>query len=232
MNARTIITLLFGSALSLGCGGQQNQPTGPDSKKGADSLDVAEPGPDAGNPCGEPVNPCEPTEPVVDPNAPLVTFELHNSADEDLAFAIDKGWSLVVSGYSGQPPKAKPIILFPMHCTSACDVTKAEGCPVCAKPVKAAEEKEAVLREVVAPGATFELAWDGEIHAYEKAKVNGKRCDCFTKKPVEPATYTLRACGLRITTSAKATSKFQCVTSEVALPPTEPTRIRFDFAKE
>ncbi|HUH06082.1 MAG TPA: hypothetical protein VML75_29035 [Kofleriaceae bacterium] len=225
MNARTIVSLLLGSALSLGCGGQQNQP----STGNANSLDVAEPAPDAGL---VDENGGEPTEPVVDPNAPLVTFELHNSADKDLAFAIDKGWSLVVSGYSGKPPKAKPIILFPTHCTSACEVTKAEGCPVCATPVKAAEEKEAVLREVVAPGATFELGWDGEIHVYEKAKVKGKRCDCFTKKPVEPATYTLRACGLRITTSAKATSKFQCVTSEVTLPPSEPTRIRFDFAAD
>lgn len=230
MNARTIVSSLFALAVAAGCGGKQSQPTGPDP---ADSLDVAQPTPDAAmpNPCGDPANPCVPAEPEVDPNAPLVTFELHNAHTNDLAFAIDKGWSLAISGYSGQPPKATPIILFPMHCTASCEVTKTDGCPVCAKPEKAADERAAEVREVVAAGATFELPWDGEIHVYEKTRVKGTRCDCFTKKAIEPGTYTLRACGLRITTSAKATSKFQCVTNEVTLPPTEPTRIRFEFAE-
>lgn len=235
---RSIVLVVCGLALCACSGGGPKDPTGPGDTHVADDLDTDNPDP-AGNPC-DPNNPCAGADagpPAVDPAAPLVTFELHNSHDVDLEFSYEKGWGLAVSGYSGKPGKgAKPIILYPKHCTAACEVTEAERCPVCEGPDGVKAEKEAELRQVVTPGETFELAWDGMVHAYEKTrglspKGKGTRCECFKRVMVEPNTYTLRACGLRVTKSAKKTSKYQCVTTEVELPPAAPTTITFDFGK-
>jgi hypothetical protein len=224
------------AALALGCsgGGSGGGASEPGTGHAADDLDTdKDPIPvtnpcagDPANPCaGDPTNPCA-SDPAVDPNAPLVTFQLHNSHDVPLEFSIEKGWSLIVSGYSGKPPKATPIILFPSYCTASCDAD--EQCPTCEKPEGVKEEKEAENRIAIEPGQTHELAWDGQVHAYEKVK---RSCQCYRKQPVPPETYTLRACGLRVTKSAKKTSKFQCVTTEVQLPPEAPTTIKFDFGK-
>jgi len=222
-----------GSGAGKGAAGPGNDHAGNgDQSNGAG--DQANPcGGDTGNPCaaGGDAGTAEPEKP-----ASLVTFELVNTdPDQPLELAVDKGWSLVISGYSGKPPKATPIILFPQHCTAACDAADEERCPVCEAPKDAAAEKEGEQRLVIEPGKSYSQPWDGQVHAYEKGKgmQKGRRtsCQCYRLQPVPPDTYTLRACGLRVTTSAKKTSKFQCVTTEVQLPPAEPTTIRFEFPK-
>lgn len=228
-------------AMVLGCSGGSGAGKGVASPGNDHATDQANGGGgDQANPCGgDTANPCaggdagtaEPEKP-----ASLVTFELVNTdPDQPLELAIDKGWSLVISGYSGKPPKATPIIMFPQHCTASCDASDEERCPVCEAPKDAAAEKAEEQRLVIEPGKSYSQPWDGQIHAYEKCKgtQNGKRasCQCFRLQPVPPETYTLRACGLRVTKSAKKTSKFQCVTTEVQLPPAEPTTIRFEFPK-
>ncbi len=222
-------------AMVLGCsGGSGKGPTGPGNSHAATG--------DQGNPCGGLAdNPCAGgdagagTTEAAQP-ASLVTFELVNTdPDQPLELAIDKGWSLVISGYSGTPPKATPIILFPQHCTASCDAGDEDRCPVCEAPKDAAAEKQGEQRLVIEPGKSYSQPWDGQVHLYEKGKgtQKGRRtsCQCFRMEPVPPETYTLRACGLRVTTSAKKTSKFQCATTEVQLPPAEPTTIRFEFPK-
>lgn len=238
MRNRAFASMVAGLALAACSGSGSKGSEGPGNSHVTDDLDTDDAGPVAGdpaNPCGDPANPCAGGEPAVDPDAPLVTFELANSHDIDLEFSIEKGWGLAVSGYSGEPGKgAKPIILFPKHCTAACEVDEAERCPVCEGPDGVKEEKEAEQRQVVAPGESHTLAWDGMVHVYKKTKglsPKGKKksCECYERVMVEPNTYTLRACGLRVTKSAKKTSKYQCVTAEVELPPSEPTTIKFDF---
>lgn len=253
MRNRALVGLFASLALAACSGGSGTKnTTEPGTNHVADTLDTDAPDPGApagdggavaANPCGPPANPCAgagadggvPGMDPGNPNAPLVTFELHNSDDNDIEFSYEKGWALVVSGYTGTPPNATPIILFPKFCTASCDAGEDAVCPVCEGPENAKAEREAETRQVVTPGTSFELAWDGNVHVYQKTtgtqgnKTRG--CQCYTKQPVTAGNYTLRACGIRVTKSAKKTSKFQCVTTQVDLPPPAPTTVKFDFAK-
>jgi hypothetical protein len=166
---------------------------------------------------------------------PAVTFRLKNSAKDDLVFSMDKGWQPVIFAFSGKPPKATPILMFPKFCTAACDLDEAERCPYCAEPDKVKDIKASEKREVVAPGASLDVPWDGQVYVYEKTrgKREGKntKCECFRKQPVPPAAYTVRACGLRITKSAKSSTSYQCVEATMSFPAEGPQTVELDFPK-
>jgi hypothetical protein len=142
--------------------------------------------------------------------APLVTFVVENTHTEELVFNLDHGWGGSVLAYSGTPPKAVSILPFPKHCTSACDAPPEGLCPVC-EPEKLDDIRTAQKLERVAPGATLEIPWDGQVHTYQKTRdAKNKRCQCYTKGPVPPAEYTINICGLRLTQEAKKSSQLQC----------------------
>ncbi len=166
---------------------------------------------------------------------PVVTFELVNTAEEDLVLSLDRGWQPVISAYSGKPPNAKAILMFPTHCTAACEVDAAERCPVCEKAKDAKEERESEERKVIAPGKSLKVVWDGKVFVYERTKgvVDGKKkkCNCYRKEDAADSEYTVRACGLRITKSAKRTSAYQCPTSTMTLPGDGPQTVRFEFGE-
>src|SRR5882757_8013960 len=66
------------------------------------------------------------------PRAPIV-FVIKNEGKTDLTFALDKGWGGSIFAYSGKPPNAKPVLVFPRYCTAACDGSGEGGviCPTC-----------------------------------------------------------------------------------------------------
>lgn len=222
MNTKRTWMVLIASAavMGLGCGGGKagdaKSPTGGGTSTVGSDLDVDDGG-DAGVPEVD-------AAPEIDaPPPPPVVFRLTNTAKEDLVFSMDKGWQPVIFAYSGKPPKAKPILMFAKHCTAACDLEDPEGiCPYCPEPEKVKDIKAAEKREVVAPGATLEVPWDAQIHVYKKTKStrDGRKvkCDCFEKEEVPPETYTVRACGLRVTQSATASTKYQCVEGTMVFP--------------
>lgn len=231
MNKTSLLISALLSVAVAACGGDPSRKA--DNANPSSDLDTASgDNPIAGdNPCAAPdgANPCAAGDAGVPPvtEAP-VTFELKNSWKEDLVFNLDAGWGLVVQIYSGKPPKAVAVEPWPRHCTASCETEGAERCPVCKKPEKIDKIREAETREVVEAGKAFELEWDGTVHTYEKVK---RGCKCFTKGPIADATYTVRACGLRLSKKHKKGSKLQCVLLEDALtfPSAEPQRVVIDF---
>jgi hypothetical protein len=155
----------------------------------------------------------------------MVTAEIKNTGSSDLELAVDKGWGLVLNGYSGTPPNAKPILIFPNYCTAACDAD--DPCPKCEQPDSATAESKLEQRIVIPAGKSHNVEWDGKVHIYQKGA--GKRCQCFTKAPVPPETYTLQSCGFRITKSAGSRTQLQCIKQQVKLPADKPTRLTFEF---
>jgi hypothetical protein len=164
------------------------------------------------------------------PRAPVV-FVLKNDGKTDLTFALDKGWGGSIYAYSGKPPKAQSVLVFPRYCTAACDGSGEGGvvCPTCKEAEdpkeRQKEEKAETVRQVVTAGSSYELAWDGQIIGYEKAskeaRGKNKKCECWKKEPAPPAEYTVRACALRTTTAVGQTSKMECVEGTVTLPVAE-----------
>jgi hypothetical protein len=156
-----------------------------------------------------------------------------NSHTEELAFNMNQGWQPNVFAFSGKPPKAKSILIFPTHCTAACEVPDEERCPLCEEPETAKEKIAAQKFEKVAPGAALEVPWDGKMFAYEKAKGTRdgkpKKCKCYRTEDVPPETYTVRACGLRLTKEVGKNTQIQCVDGQFTAPITEPLRVEFDF---
>lgn len=171
---------------------------------------------------------------AAEPVAP-VTFVIKNSDTEELFLNMDKGWQAVIYAYSGTPPNAKSILMFPTHCTNSCDASPEEVCPVCVELVRAKDIKAAEDHDAVAPGDSRSVPWDGMIFTYQNAKgtQNGKkaRCKCSTLEEPPPETYTIKACGLRKTKTSKERSKYQCVESTLTLPVVEPVVVELDFAK-
>ena len=163
----------------------------------------------------------------------IVTFRLHNSGDEDLVFSMDRGWQPIIFAHYGVRPNAKSILMFPKHCTAACEVPEEERCPYCVKNLKAREEKRAEKRLIVPPQGTFEVPWDGEVFVYEKTRGirDGRRksCRCYTTQPAPSETYFVTACGLRITKEATKRSNYQCIKGTMTFPPSEPLVLTFDF---
>lgn len=173
------------------------------------------------------------TEPAVESEPPPVTFRLVNQASEDLVFSIEKGWQTSFIAFSGKPPNAKPIIMYPKWCTHSCDLAEAERCEVCEEPSTVKEARAAEQRLVIAPGEAHELGWDGLNHVYEDTRVNqdGRRvkCECYRQEMAPPETYTVRACGLRITKVASESTKLQCVDATMTLPSDSPQVITIEF---
>jgi len=169
-------------------------------------------------------------------NAAPVTFVLRNTADDILYLNMDKGWQAVIYAYSGTPPNAKSMLMFPTFCTASCDSSSEELCPICPEPQRVQDIKAAEHHDPVAPGESREVPWDTMAFAYKKTK-KGRRdggrvsCNCFDTVPATPATYTIKACGLRKTQSAKVRSKYQCVSGSLTLPVTEPVRVELDFGE-
>lgn len=162
-----------------------------------------------------------------------VTFVLKNSGNEPLYLNMDKGWQAVIYAYSGKPPNAKSILMFPSHCTASCDSEPADVCPVCEEPQRVKDIKAAENHDAVEPGDTRVVPWDGLAFSYKKTKgtQDGRRvrCNCSTTAEAPAETYTIKACGLRKTQSAKTRSKYQCVESTLTLPITEPIEVELDF---
>ena len=163
-----------------------------------------------------------------------VTFVLKNSHREELAFNMDRGWQPNLFAYRGKPPRAKWILMFPRHCYAACTAPEADRCPVCREAESARAQLSAQKLTRVAPGDELSVPWDGQVFVYEKTrgKRKGKRrrCECHRTEPAPPGTYTVRACGLRLTRSAERRSQLQCVNAEMTLPASGPQTIEFDFA--
>ncbi|ACY16955.1 hypothetical protein [Haliangium ochraceum] len=227
-----ILTVFLVSVL-LGCGGAQTSaesaPGDTHASAPGDDLDLPAAmdgdSPDGQSETGE-------AAAVVEEPA-LVTFRMVNTADEDLAFSVEKGWQTVFIAFSGKPPNAKPIVMFPKHCTASCALSAEEVCPVCAAPETVNEVKAAEERQIVAAGASLDVPWDGQIYVYEKTKGtrNGRKqsCECFETAEVPPETYTVRACGLRITKTAKSSTKLQCADASMTMPTDEPQVVTFEF---
>lgn len=222
----TLFVMIIG--IVLGCGGSQapaqsapgdTHATGPEQ-----DLDAVPAG------MSEEVAIPEDVEPTPEaPQAP-VTFRLVNRADEDLVFSIEKGWQTSFIAFSGKPPKAKPIIMFPKFCTASCDAAAEEVCPVCEAPEKVDEVKAAEQRQVVAPGASLDVPWDGQVFVYEKTRgANRQRCECYRTEEVPPETYTVKVCGLRLTKSAAKSTKLQCAETTMTVPADEPQVITVEF---
>lgn len=169
-----------------------------------------------------------------EPPPPAVTFALENThPEQDLVFSLDRGWQPVIFAYSGEPPNATPILMFPKHCTAACDEEEGERCPSCPEPTGAQNIKEAQKREKVPPDETLEVPWDAEVFVYQDTE--GSRdgrpvsCECYDKEPVPEGTYTVRACGFRVTTEPNRPSTYQCVESEMTLPAEESMVVDLEF---
>jgi hypothetical protein len=210
----------------LGCGGSQAPAQSPpgDTHATGEDLDSVPAG--MGEEGAEPAE--ESTPPA--PQAP-VTFRLVNRASEDLVFSIEKGWQTSFIAFSGQPPNAKPIIMFPKFCTASCDVAAEEVCPVCEAPEKVDEVKAAEQRQVVASGASLDVPWDGQVFVYEKTRGARRKqpCECHRTQEVPPETYTVKVCGLRLTKSAAKSTRLQCVQTTMTVPSEEPQVITVEF---
>ena len=162
-----------------------------------------------------------------------VTFVMVNSHSEELAFNMDRGWQPNLFAYRGKPPRAKWILMFPKHCAASCEAPAAKRCPTCEEPDKPKQQIAAQKFEKVAPGDEIEVPWDGLVFVYERTRGrrNGKRrrCECHRTEPAPPGTYTVKACGLRLTKSAEKRSQLQCVEGEMTLPASGSQRIELDF---
>jgi len=163
-----------------------------------------------------------------------VTFVLKNSHTQELAFNMDRGWQPNLFAYTGKPPRAKWILMFPKHCTASCEAAAEGRCPTCREPERPGEELAAQKFAKVAPGDELEVPWDGRAFVYEDTR--GRRrhgkprtCQCHRKKQAPPGTYTVKACGLRLTRTAGQVSQLQCVEAKMKLPPAAPLRIELDF---
>jgi hypothetical protein len=218
-------TGVIAAAFTWGCGGAATDAgSAPGSSRGA-AAHGDDPTGDAG---------VAMAEADAEPPPAAVTFVLENThPDRDLVFSLDRGWQPVIFAFSGEPPNATPIIMFPKHCTAACEVDEADRCPVCPEPTEVRDIKAAQKREVVAPGETFEVEWDAEVFVYSDTRGtrNGRqaRCECHAQEPVPEDTYTVRACGFRVSTEPNRPSTYQCVDSEMTFPADGPMVVELEF---
>lgn len=220
------LPLLFTALLA--CGGSNKQDTtapGTQHKTADGDTDIdidtpiASDAPDGGVATSEPSSP--------------VTFVLKNSGASSLFINMDKGFAAVIYAYSGQPPNAKSILMFPTHCTASCDSGPEDICPLCEEPTRANDIKAAENHDEVKPGDSRSVPWDGMVFDYKKTKGtrSGKkaRCRCHETATPPPEDYIVKACGLRKTQTAKQASKYQCVTGTLTLPITDPVTVELDF---
>lgn len=236
-----LAAVLAALALAPACGGKQasdpEQPGEETSSRGADDGEEGEAGEseggeeEGGESEGEGTSEEGATEEGTQEEGPpaAVTFVLKNSHDVELAFNMDYGWQPNLFAYTGKPPRAKSILMFPKFCTESCEASADERCPVCEQPEKASDVLAAQKMEKVPPGEELEVPWDGQVFVYEKTKARKARCECHRTEPAPEGTYTVKACGLRLTTTAEERSRLQCVEGEMTLPSDEPLRVELDF---
>ena len=161
---------------------------------------------------------------------PAVTFVLRNSDDaQELAFNMDLGWQPNLFAYRGKPPKAISILMFPKFCTESCDMAASKRCPTCEQPEGTKDILAAQKMEKVAPGEELEVPWDGQMFVYEKTRSRKTQCECHRTEAAPAGTYTVKACGLRLTTTAEERSRLQCAEAKMKLPAEEPQRVELDF---
>lgn len=158
--------------------------------------------------------------------APL-TFVLRNTSNTSLFLNMEKGWAAVIYAYLGEPPNAKPILMFPIPpCSTLCS---SPPNPFCRNPSKALPTQFGRAIERLLPGDVREVTWDGAALSYEKAlkKKNGQQGRrCSEQVAVPPGTYTLKACGFR---KLSASPTYECATTSVTMPLRTPTRVKIDF---
>jgi hypothetical protein len=227
---RHLVAVLAAGVACGGGGGGKGETSGPGAgeSSGGDLETPANGG--EGGAEGEGAD-AGPTEPAGPPAA--VTFVLKNSHSEELAFNMDRGWGINIFAYTGKPPKAKTIVMFPKHCTTACSLDEAERCPVCPEPEKVKDIKAAQKMEKVAPGESLEVPWDGQALVYSKtrgaASGKSKKCECHAPEAAPDGEYTVKACGLRLTTEVGKNTQLQCVEGTMTLPASEPIKVELDF---
>ncbi len=183
---------------------------------GAD--DMVEPTPDAGPP----------------PPSYPVTIEIVNTDEQELTFSLNKGWQSNVNAIGAD--KKSFFLMFPKHCTTSCEAPEEERCPVCEEHETSKDEREGQQRQVVAPGETFELGWNGMAYEY-KEKTRGmrdgkktKKCKCYREVEAPAGEYNITVCGKRETTEVGVRSKLQCVEVPITLPVGDaPVRLRAEF---
>ena len=213
------------AAIGLSCGGATSDAgASPGSARAATGAGDDGTGRDGGVGFGEDAT----------PKPAAVTFVLENThPEQDLVFSLDRGWQPVIFAYSGEPPNATPILMFPKHCTAACDADEEERCPVCPEPTEVQDIKAAQKREVVAPGEILEVEWDAKVFVYRDAQGtrNGRSasCECYDTEPVPEQTYTVRGCGFRVTTEPNRPSTYQCVQAEMTFPADGPLVVELEF---
>jgi len=161
---------------------------------------------------------------------PAVTFVLKNSDEaQELAFNMDLGWQPNLFAYRGKPPKAVSILMFPKFCTESCDMAASKRCPTCEQPERTQDILAAQKMEKVAPGEELEVPWDGQMFVYEKTRARKMTCECHRTEAAPAGTYTVKACGLRLTTTAEERSRLQCAEAKMRLPAEEGLRVELDF---
>lgn len=238
MNTQALATFLAACLLVTACGGSQAADSGATpgqthSTSGDGSTGGTESGDDIDGPLGGDTDSStdggETPDSTDTASDSPVTFKLKNTGDESLFLNMDKGWQAVIYAYSGTPPNAKSILMFPTHCTASCDAAPEDICPVCEEPERVAEIKAAENHDEVAPGDSRLVPWDGLAFQYKKARGKRAKCKCYGTAEPAPETYTIKACGLRKTQSAKARSKYQCVESSLTIPVEEPVVVELDF---
>ena len=102
-------------------------------------------------------------------NAP-VTFVVSNTAPEELAFSLNKGWGVNFSFLMGKPPKARWFVGFPPACMAACDAPEEERCPVCEEAATAKAQQASQKFERIAASGTLNIPWDGKAIVTEKTR--------------------------------------------------------------
>ena len=232
-------SLAWATLVLAACGGSSSQTPGtpgtPGSAPGESQAtppssavaapDVAPPAP--GEPATTPLPP-RPEEPSRQPAPPPgTTIELKNDAETDLMFSTTKGWQPVIFAYTGKPPKAKSVMLFPSACTASCD--DAQTCPTCPPPKNKKEELAMAKAETAAAGGSVRVPWDGKVFAYEKAPK--KPCKCWKKIDPPADTYTIKACGLRPSREPGKPSKPVCTETQATLGGALPATITLSFSK-
>ena len=220
-------------AVGVACGGSgKGEATGPAAGESSGG-DPETPGGAEGGEGGGEAGTTEGETPTEAGPPAAVTFVLKNSHTEELAFNMDRGWGINIFAYTGKPPKAKTIVMFPKHCTTACSLDEAERCPVCPEPERVKDIKAAQKMEKVAAGGELEVPWDGQVLVYSKTKGaasgKSKKCECSAPEAAADGEYTVKACGLRLTTEVGKNTQIQCVEATMTLPATEPIRVEFDF---
>lgn len=228
-----VVVTSAAAVLGAGCGskaphtttGGAGQPGGPDAGDGSAWGGGAPDSNASGTEDGPTSGPASmPTSMPAQPEG--FYFDLQNAGTGELVFPVDKGWQTAIFAYTGKPPKAKSVLLFPTACSASCDVRttdpEAEVCPVCKveedHKKRKQQERDETKREIAPPGGSVMVPWDGQVFVYEKTKDGKRKCKCWRKAPTPPDTYTIKACGMRPSIVAGVPSTPQCAETSVALP--------------